>query len=303
MRGRRAACTLLATVVAAGGLVGATIAGPAASAVAAQSPDTFRDTTTVDLLSRGAKPRDRLRLASAAGSTSVGSMRQDVSTKELVSGVEQPSTPVTVTADLRVTVDSVDRDGVRTILFGYENSNITELNGVGGSYIVTDRGFASNGKFTYPPGTDAETQAALEQFAAQIATWTTPFPFAAVGVGARWRVTEHQVVNGLTSTRSVVYALLERDDNRIVLRSKVRQTAPAQTIDATGLPENATATLVSSEGSGAGDVDLDLNEVLPLASTVLGRVAQVIVVEQGTQQIQLDETVTTNLSIKAQSED
>jgi hypothetical protein len=302
MRGRRAACTLLAVVVAAGGLV-VTLAGPAASAVAAQSPDNFRDTTTVDVLSRGAKPRDRLRLATAAGSTAVGSMRQDVATKELVSGVAQPSTPVTVTADLRMTVDSVDRDGVRTILFGYENSNITELNGVGGSYVVTDRGFASNGRFTYPPGTDAETQAALEQFAAQIATWTTPFPFAAVGVGARWRVTEHQAANGLTSTRSVVYTLVERDDNRIVLRSKVRQTAPAQTIDATGLPEDATATLVSSEGNGAGDVDLDLNQVLPVASTVLGRVAQVIVVEQGTQRIQLDETVTTNLSIKAQSED
>jgi len=103
----------------------------APSAAAAQSPDDFRDATTVDLLSRGARPRDRLRLASAAGSTSVGTMRQDVATKQTVSGLEQPTTPITVTADLRTTVTSVDRDGVRTIAFVYQNANLPELNGVG----------------------------------------------------------------------------------------------------------------------------------------------------------------------------
>ena len=290
----------MSLVLATGALAALDTVSARPSAAAAQSPDDFRDATTIDLLSRGAKPRDRLRLASAAGSTSVGTMRQDVATKQTVSGLEQPATPVTVTADLRTSVTSVDHDGVRTISFVYENASLPELNGVGGSYVVTDRGFTSNGKFTYPPGTDTATQDALQQLESQISALSTPFPFAPVGVGARWKVTQHPVADGLTSTQVVVYTLIERDDNRIVLRSKLRQSAPTQTINATGLPADATATLVASEGGGAGDLHLDLNQVVPLASTVLARVQQAILVEQGNQSLQIEQTVTTNVSITSQ---
>jgi hypothetical protein len=171
------------------------------------------------------------------------------------------------------------------------------LNGVGGTYIVTDRGFTSNGKFTFPTGTDADTQDALQDFASRLATLSAPFPFAAVGVGARWKVTQHPTVNGVMSTQIVVYKLVERDDHRIVLRSKLRESSPSQPIEASDLPENATATLIASEGGGAGDVNVDLNQVLPNASTVLARVQQAIVVEQGTQQAQITQTVTTNVAV------
>ena len=81
------------------------------------------------------------------------------------------------------------------------------------------------GQLEFPPGTDAEAQATLQQLETQLSTLSMPLPFEAVGVGARWKVTEHPVANGLASTRSVVYTLVERTDNRIVLRSKLRQTA------------------------------------------------------------------------------
>ena len=299
MRGRRVALALVSAIVATGALIAVDGVGAARPAVAAQSPDDFRNATTIDLLDRGSRPRDRLRLASGAGSTSVGTMRQDVATKQTVSGIEQPTTPLSVTADVRTTVISVDRDGVRTISFAYENSNVPELNGVGGSYVVTDRGFTSNAQLEFPPGTDAEAQAALQQLETQLSTLSTPLPFVAVGVGARWKVTEHPATNGLASTRSVVYTLVERTDNRIVLRSKLRQTATSQPIDDASLPADATATLLASDGVGAGDLNLDLNQVLPNASTVLGRIDQVIEVEQGSQQVQLAQTVVTNISISS----
>ena len=297
MRGRPVAYALVSLVLATGTLAAAESVAVAPSAFAAQSPDNFRDATTVDLISRGAKPRVHLRLTSAEGATSVAAVRQDVATKQTVSGLEQPSAPVTITADLRSTVTSVDKDGVRTVSFVYENASEPALNGVGGSYVVTDRGFTSNGKFTFPSGTDAETQDALQSFATQLVMLTTPFPFEPVGVGARWKVTEHPTANGMTSTQSVVYTLVERDDHRIVLRSKLRQTAPSQPIQDAGLPENATATLVGSLGSGAGDATVDLDQVLPDASAALGRVEQAILVEQGTQRVQISQTVTTNLSV------
>jgi hypothetical protein len=299
MRGRRVALVLVAAIVATGALAAVDGVRAARPAVAAQSPDDFRNATTIDLLTRGPRPRDRLRLASGAGSTSIGTMRQDVVTKQTVSGLDQPTTPLTVTADVRTTVVSVDRDGVRTISFAYANASLPELNGVGGSYDVTDRGFTSNEKLEFLPGTDAETQDTLQHLVIQLSTLSTPYPFEAVGVGARWKVTEHPVANGLTSTRSVVYTLVERTDNRIVLRSKLRQTAPSQPLDDRGLPADATATLVASESAGAGDLDLDLNQVLPNASTVLSRVDQVIEVEQGTQGIQIAQTVMTNVSISS----
>jgi hypothetical protein len=297
MRRGRVAHVLVLLVLASGAVTATTgvVDGPAARA--AGSPDDFRDATTIDLLSRGAQPRDRLRLASAAGSTSEGTVREDLVTKQTVSGIEQPATQVTVTADLRTTVTSVDEDGVRTISFVYDNSNLPELNGAGGSYVVTDRGFTSDGTFTYPPGTDAATQDALGQLQSDVASLSTPFPFEAVGVGARWRVTEHPTANGVTSTQVVVFTLVARDDNRIVLRTKIRRSAPTQPIETTDLPTNATATLVGTRGNGAGDVTVDLNQVLPNASTVLQRDEQAILVEQGTQRAQITQTVTRNLAI------
>ena len=287
----------MSLVLVTGALAATESLGAAPAAVAAQSPDDFRDATTVDLLSRGSKPRDQLRLASAAGATSVGVLRQDISRKQTVSGLEEPATSFTVTTDLRTRVTAVDKDGVRTIAFVYENASVPELNGVGGTYIVTDRGFTSNEKFTFPPGTDTETQASLQDFASRVSTLSTPFPFAAVGVGARWKVTQHPTVNGLTSTQIAVYTLVERDGQRIVLRARLRQSSPSQPIQATDLPEDATATLLGSDGGGAGDVNVDLTQVLPNASTVLARVEQAILVEQGTQQVQISQTVTTNVSV------
>jgi len=297
MRGRPVAHALVSFVLAFGAFALAGALGAAPAADAAQSPDDFRDATTVDVLARGAKPRERLRLAFDEGSISVGAVRQDILSKQTVSGIEQPATPVTVMADLRTTVKSVDKEGVRTVLFVYENSDLPELNGAGGSYVVTDRGFASDAKFTFPSGTDTETQDALQRFESQVTTLSTPLPFAAVGVGARWKVTQHPVASGVTSTQIVVYTLVERDANNIVLRSKLRQTAPTQTIDATGLPADATATLVGSDGGGAGDLNVDLTQVVPNAATVLARLEQGIIVEQGTQRTQISQTVTTNVSI------
>ena len=297
MRGRRVAHALVTVVLATGAITAVESVSAAPSAVAAESPEDFRSPTTVDLLSRGAKPRDRLRLASAAGSTVVGALRHDIASKQTVSGIEEPTGPQTVTADRRTTVMSVGRDGVRTISFTYENASAPELNGFGGTYAVTDRGFEGNVKLAYPAGTDTETQGALQQLETQFSTLSAAFPYAAVGVGARWKVTRRFSGDGLAFTHSVVYELVERDDNHIVLRSKVRQTAPEQPVDLSGIPDTATATLVASEGVGAGDLDLDLNEVLPIVATVLSRVDDVIQIEQGAQQIRIAETVTTNISI------
>src|SRR5262245_26296966 len=82
MRGRPVAHALVSFVLAVGAFALADTVGAAPAALAAQSPDDFRDVTTVDVLARGAKPRDRLRLAFDEGSISVGVVRQDILTKQ-----------------------------------------------------------------------------------------------------------------------------------------------------------------------------------------------------------------------------
>ena len=299
MRRLRVASVLVAAVVACSALTAVEMVGSVPPALAAESPADFRSPTTVDVLSRGAKPRDRLRLASAAGSTAVGTVRHDIVVKQIVSGVEQPSAPATLTADRRTTVTKIDREGVRTVAFTYENASAPEVNGFGGSYVVTDRGFEANMKLTYPPSTDTETQQALQTLEARLSLLSTLFPYAAVGVGARWKVTRHRSSeDGISTTSTVVYEVVERDDDHVVLRTRLRRTAPQQPFAPAVLPEGATAT-VEMHGDGAGDLALDLSRVLPISASVLSRFNQVVEIEQGTTQDQLVDVVTTNVSIRS----
>jgi hypothetical protein len=299
MRRRRVASLLVAATLACSAVTAVQTVAAAPSALAAESPEDFRSPTTVDLLSRGAKPRSRLRLGSAAGSTAVGTVRHDIVVKEIVSGVEQPSAPVTLTADRRTTVTNVDREGVRTITFTYENASAPEINGFGGSYVVTDRGFEADRTLAYPPGTDADVQRALEALEARFSLLSTPFPYAAVGVGARWKVTRHRSTeDGVSTTSTVVYEIVEHDDNLVVLRAKLRRTAPQQPFRPAGLPEDAIAT-IQMDGEGAGDLDVDLDVVLPISASVLSRSRQVVQIEQGTTQNQFLDAVTTNVSIRS----
>ena len=50
---------------------------------------------------------------------------------------------------------------------------------------------------------------------------------------------------------------------------------------------------------GAGDLDVDLDVVLPISASVLSRSRQVVQIEQGTTQNQFLDAVTTNVSIRS----
>jgi hypothetical protein len=235
----------------------------------AQAPDDAGGAAIVDLPEPGARPRTPLRISAPAGSVSTATMRQGVSIIQTVNGQKQSPKAVEVSAGLRMTVTQVDADGRRTITFAYE----------------------------FPPGTDPATQQSLEQFESQLDSLATPFPAEPVGKGARWKVTQHPEVNGLSTTQDIVYTLKQRDGDQITLRMEVGQKAAPQEVSSAAMPANTTARLTKSSGKGAGDITLDLTKVLPDESRASLSIVQVIDIEQGSQSARVKQTVSSNVTI------
>jgi hypothetical protein len=288
----------MTVVLAIGALAVGTITSvvDAARAVAAPAPDD-RGAAEVELLEPGSQPRRPLRISAPVGAVSTANMRQGFAVVQTVNGKKQQPNGVEVTAGLRMTVITVDAQGRRTIGLAYENASVPELNGVTGTYELSDRGFTSSGHFEYPPGTDPVLQQSLEQYGTQLDSLATPFPAEAVGEGARWKVTQHPALNGLRTTQEIVYTLTRRDGDRLTLHSKVRQTVPPQRISLPGMPANATARLVKSSGTGASDVTLDLAEVLPDDARGFLSVRQIIDIEQGGQSARVNQSVASNVTV------
>jgi hypothetical protein len=291
MPGRRRAVAFLATIVVASVLV--------VPASATTTPTEPAAETTVELLEPGAQPREALRSTVPPGTLQTASLLQELDISQVIAGRRSAPTSASVDTDVRTAVVAVDATGRRTINFAYLNSNVPELNGVTGSYAVTDRGFTEGGQFNVPPGADPSFQALLAQLEDQLGSLSTPLPDEAVGVGARWVVTQHPVLNGITMRQEITYELGRREGSTVSLRQTVRQRAGSQEVDASTLPPGASATVRKSAGGGRGQVTLDLARVLPLQSELTARIKQVIAFRQGAQRGRINQTVTTSVTVQS----
>jgi hypothetical protein len=292
MAGRRFAVAFVAAIVAAPALV----AVPATATTKAADPTSA---ATVDLLKPGSRPRETLRSTVTAGTVQTASLHQELDLDQVIAGQRSAPTSVSVDTGVRMTVAAVDASGRRTINFAYLNSNVPALNGVTGSYTITDRGFTEGGQFNVPPGADPSLQAVLSQLEDQLGSLSTPLPEEAVGVGARWVVTQHPVLNGIAMRQEIAYELDQRDGSTVSIHQTLRQRAANQELDPSTLPPGASATLRKSAGGGRGEAALDLARVLPLRAQITGRIRQVIAFEQDGQRGQIRQTVTTNVTVQS----
>src|SRR5207245_919833 len=94
-----------------------------------------------------------------------------------------------------------------------------------------------------------------------------PLPEEAVGPGAKWEVKMPLKSQGMTLDQTATYELVSIEDERVTAKTTLAQTAANQQIQSPAMP-NLKLDLTKMNGTGAGDVILDLGRLVPVAGNV-----------------------------------
>lgn len=239
----------------------------------------------IQVLSTGAEPREPLRLALSAGQAQAMVMTMRMSLGMELGGKKLPKTvvpPMQMTMNL--TVKDITPEGdirsefVLTAIDVLPDPNalpaaaeqikalLGNMRNISGTSTLTTRGIVKAADFNIPGDINPQIQQTIDSMRQQVNQLAVPFPEEALGVGARWTVTQHLDQQGMKLQQVATWELLERTGTAVKLANSLVQTAAPQAIAAPGLPPGATVTLESLDSGGKGTVDLDLTQLAPSKS-------------------------------------
>ncbi|MFO7592225.1 MAG: hypothetical protein R6X23_15280 [Acidimicrobiia bacterium] len=231
------------------------------------------DGPLVTLLERGDRPRTPLRYAIPVGATQTIKLRtftniSQSTGKQLARG-GTPNTTFTISA----TVAEVSTAGDLRIDYRYDDVEVFEdgspsyestkaavepVVGLTGSVTVTDQGELVASTQVIPDGIVGQARTVLEQLGTQTSQLTSPFPAAAVGKGARWRVKGSLEVGGIEFTQSTTYTLERISGPKGTVSTEIRQRAGRQEFTPPG--SDQTFLVLSSVAVGTGESQFNLRK-------------------------------------------
>lgn len=229
---------------------------------------------TVTVEDPGSEPRRELRLAVEAGDVDRLTQRQENSLEISAGGQVQSSPSPSTEIDLSYTVDEATAD--RIVATGtYDDVRVLEspgddpavvsqlrelLDGFRG--VTTRTAYTPRGEILEARFDDLQLSGPagplLEQFASSftdaVMSLSTPFPEEAVGVGARWRIDTDTEIAGLPVTIATTIQLTEVTEDRALGTIDQTLTFIPGEVETLGV----TATIISGELAGGGDIEWDL---------------------------------------------
>jgi hypothetical protein len=229
------------------------------------------------LLDPGSEPRRVLRSSLVQGGEVRAAITTDLAIEQggEVDGAAIDPPPITEVVDYRVgrvaereaTVSfrfaEVRAERVGDALTDAEHLELTEglqgLVGVAGTGRSTDRGSLAALELDLPDDLDPAVATQLRLAEEGLAALGVPLPREAVGVGARWRVTDRVTSSGVAVRRTTTYEISSLDGDRVGYTATVtlREVEPGP-VDAPGLPDGLDVELISADGTASIRGTLDL---------------------------------------------
>ncbi|NET57733.1 MAG: hypothetical protein F6K47_16705 [Symploca sp. SIO2E6] len=241
----------------------------------------------LELLDAGVEPRQELRFTPAVNSQQTLTMTMDVNVAISINGRTPPTvdTPA-VEMKMETQVTQVDANGDIYADFSYSEvdvianaqtpaellnlmqSQLQALVGLEGSLIMDAQGNTRDINFDLPEGLDPNTKQMLEQISNSLKQVSSPLPLEAIGVGAKWRVSNSLTINGMSINQIATYELVDLQDNIATLEVSVEQNAPSQTINQPGMPPGASVLLESLDSEGQADIEIGLDQIMPIVANI-----------------------------------
>ncbi len=238
--------------------------------------------STTELIDAGAEPRAPLRYRFNKDLKELMVMDMTISMGMEVGGMEQPANEMpTIRMFVALEGQEITEEG--NLKYGMEFTKIDVLGdedsdpamidalesamvgvvGLTGWGIVDDRGVTKDVGFTIPEDANPAVVAQLDQMRGQLNQLAAPLPEDAVGIGAKWRVTQHIESSGMSLTQEGTYTLEERLGESVKLSLTLTQKALPQNIQPPNLPAGTTVKLTFLESQGSGRIDLDMARFVP----------------------------------------
>jgi hypothetical protein len=142
------------------------------------------------------------------------------------------------------------------------------LEGIGMNYFVDEKGRIRDVKVTLPPSLPPMAGQMMSGMTQSVESMTSPLPDESIGVGAKWEVLSRIVANGADLLQVTTFTLEKRDGKILALDAVVRQFAAKDTVNPPGLPEGATARLLSYKCQGGGKPVFDMSDVAPTGGSM-----------------------------------
>ncbi|NES24839.1 MAG: hypothetical protein F6K41_39510, partial [Symploca sp. SIO3E6] len=162
---------------------------------------------SLELLELGAEPRQEMRFTPTVNSQQTLTMTMDVDVNMSIGGQSPPTvdTPA-IEMKMETQVTQVDANGDIYADFFYSEvdvipdaetpadlvdvmrSKLQSLVGLQGSLVLDAQGNTKDIDFDLPEGIDPNTQQMFQQISSSLKQLSSPFPSAAIGVGAKWQV-------------------------------------------------------------------------------------------------------------------
>lgn len=245
-------------------------------------PKAKADPHGVRLVEAGTEPRQKLRYKFVVGRTdrlqmtTTSSMKMQMGEQK----ADVPTAPaVRVVAALTVKDVAADGSARRTLLLedvgllpgpglskeqrDQAEKNLSALEKLTGKDRVDSRGFVRQVELDSSKIDNPALKQALASMQQTFDQMGAPFPEEAVGVGAKWQVKSRIDQMGIKLSQIADYELAEISGDKGKIKVKIQQTAPGGTMNLPGLPQGATAKLVSMRGSGKGELGFDLGRTIP----------------------------------------
>lgn len=142
------------------------------------------------------------------------------------------------------------------------------VEGLAMSYFIDERGRTRDVSIKLPKKLDGfadQMMTGLEQTADSM---SIPLPSEAIGIGAKWEVLARIQANGADLLQLSTYTLEKREGKVLSLDAVVRQFAAKDATNPPGLPEGASARILSYKSQGSGKPVFDLGDVAPISGSV-----------------------------------
>lgn len=243
--------------------------------------------SVVALIDAGAEPREPLRLKLTAGQEQAMIMTMRMGMGMQVGTNKMPKTalpPMQMTMSLKVKEITAEGD-IRTE-FSLDKIDVLPdpaaqpgmvdqlkavlgtMSKMSGTSTITPRGIVKSADFNIPADVNPQIRQTMDSMRQQMNQLSVPFPEEALGVGAKWTVTQHLEQQGMKLQQVATWELKERQGGVVKLASAIVQTAPPQPIVAPGMPPGAKVSLDRLDSTGSGTTDLDLTRVAPIKGTM-----------------------------------
>ncbi len=275
------------------------------------------DSVVVTLMEAGAAPRQSLRIKLKEGDSSKLEMRMMMDMSMRAAGAAQPKVKLPVmVATMEIKTRSASEAGyefdwvvtnytaeatpgvIPELLTGLRGQ-LKQLVGVKGTGKIDARGRNLGATFEVPKGVDPQIAQMMEGMKDAMQTMSAPLPDEKVGVGGKWKVNQMMVQNGTKSNVEYIYTIKSIDGDTISTEAELKMVGVPGPIVNKLMPPGVNVNLDSMTGSGSGAITLDLNQAIPVSSTVkMTTKTNTTVSSQGTAQ-KLDTDMALDIEMKA----